>query len=281
MQHQGTHRRTEPALSHCQSTVLLTGSYFDFGLVVDILEKAASFLEVSSCTPLRRHSWSAPAGLLLEGCLSRVASLSRRVDRVRDQVRQSGQGRSSELDTWATDQIVESVLDGLLSCVIQSGESSNMSKSRQCHHCHRPLSHPEHDGIGAGVNQCTLEHFDLCPGGRKTSKDWTGCPVDDSDETEYDSSDRKEETSGLNETNVRKESLKETDDDSLLKHVDPIQLAKSLLDIVIPPETNGEDAQQALAKTLLGAGRTTVLEELLYDDGDDEEGAESEEEQIL
>ena len=39
------------------------------------------------------------------------------------------------------------------------------------------LTHPNHVGIGSGVKQCTLGHYDLCPGGRKSGLDWTGCPA--------------------------------------------------------------------------------------------------------
>ena len=105
-----------------------------------------------------------------------VNLLSKQVDRLRS--------LSVPDLTRESDRVVGQILDHLLDLVLDKGEW-NMVKSRHCHHCHRPLSHPEHAGIASGVNQCTLDHFDLCPGGRKTSQDWTGCPIITSD-TESD-----------------------------------------------------------------------------------------------
>ena len=129
-------------------------------------------LGLPSCTPLRRHSWSAPPRLLLDGCLVKVALLSERVDRVTDKLR----SRSFTDLTSEGYRIVGELVDQLLSFTVKKGECK-MVKPRQCHHCHRTLDHPEHAGIGSGMNHCTLDHYGLCPGGRQTSVDWTGCPA--------------------------------------------------------------------------------------------------------
>ena len=76
--------------------------------------------------------------------------------------------------------IVDTVLDQLIASVVV-GQSVTKSRPRQCHHCHRLLSHLEHNGIGGGVNLCNSEHYELCPGGRKTEKGWTGCQTTDED----------------------------------------------------------------------------------------------------
>ena len=103
-----------------------------------------------------------------------------------DQVRQSRQGSVSG---WEVGKVVDEIVDQLLCQVVIEGES-RMPKPRQCHHCHRPLNHPEHVGIGSGVNQCTLEHFELCPGGRKTGSDWSGCPAITTDVDTEDEEDK-------------------------------------------------------------------------------------------
>ena len=64
--------------------------------------------------------------------------------------------------------VVNEYLDQLLASVVIQAEAK-MTKPRQCHHCHRLLSHPEHIGVGSGRNLCTLDHFDLCPGGQAPS----------------------------------------------------------------------------------------------------------------
>ena len=74
------------------------------------------------------------------------------------------------------DLVVELILAEIMSTVIREGKSKT-GKQRQCHHCHRPTSHPEHAGIGSGINLCTLSHYELCPGGRGATPDWTGCPA--------------------------------------------------------------------------------------------------------
>ena len=100
--------------------------------------------------------------------------MTQQIDQVTARVRSK-----SELDLASEgSQVVESIVDQLFSSVVQKGESI-MTRPRQCHHCHRPTNHSEHAGIGAGSNNCTLDHYDLCPGGRQSSVDWTGCPADD------------------------------------------------------------------------------------------------------
>ena len=106
-------------------------------------------LEVD-CEPLRRHSFSAPAGLLLDGCLARVDSLTRKVDTVLGTVRQARSKSYSVSDLSSkVDRGVELILEEVLVRVIC--EARNMA-SKQCHHCHRLLSHPDHKGIGSGIN---------------------------------------------------------------------------------------------------------------------------------
>ena len=124
--------------------------------------------------PLRRHS-SAPSALLLDGCLRRVRSLSDQLDIVTDQVRKSMTLSVSTPDLTGSLSVVHSFVEDLLSQVVSS-QSRMPGSVRQCHHCHRPLSHPDHAGVGSGVKRCTLGHYELCPGGRRTGLVWTGCP---------------------------------------------------------------------------------------------------------
>lgn len=158
-------------------------------LQLRILAGKQHFLAVPDCVPLRKHhSWSAPSSpsLLLDGCLSRVKSLSGQLDRVSYQVRQSRERSLSVTDlpglTSSTD-LVCSLLEDLLSEIVKK-EFSMAGNARQCHHCHRLLSHPEHTGVVPGVKQCTLSHYELCPGGRMAGPDWTGCPAIVSDESD-------------------------------------------------------------------------------------------------
>ena len=132
-------------------------------------------LRVDTCIPIRRHSYSAPPRLLIEGCLARVDRLSKQVDRVLDSVKQVRSKSVPDL-TREVHTVVDAILDQILTSVVGSSRVGTMTKPRQCHHCHRPVNHPEHTGIMSGINQCTLSHYDLCPGGHKTGNDWTGCP---------------------------------------------------------------------------------------------------------
>ena len=147
----------------------LAGRLLSHLLISFTLAEKFSLVVVPDCTPLRRSSWSAPPGLVLDRCLAKVNLLSRQGDRL----------RSLSVPDLVRDNeeysVVGEIVDQLLYKVVEEGEC-NMVQPRQCHHCHRPLNHPENIGNGSGVDRCTLDHFDLCPGGRKTSPDWTGCP---------------------------------------------------------------------------------------------------------
>ena len=106
---------------------------------------------MGTCVPLRRKSFSAPSSLVLDGCIASCIKLSGQVDQVIDQARRIRFRSISVADL-------------------------TMSGRGQCHQCHRPVEHPDHIGVMPGLNKCTLSHFDLCPGGKKTQKDWAGCP---------------------------------------------------------------------------------------------------------
>ena len=136
------------------------------------------------------------------------------------------------------------VLEDILTQVVSRADS-NMVKTRQCHHCHRPTSHPEHVGIGSGVNLCTLGHFDLCPGGREQTPDWTGCPETSS----------AEETDGM----VNKES-------------------KDLSEKVMSGLSEKLD-QNAITKSILEAAK--IAEKVDLEQFGDDESSDSEEESIL
>ena len=201
-----------------------------------------------NCTSLKRQSLSASPVLLLDSCLLRVASLSLKIDQVTARVRSK-----SELDLASGgSQVVESIVDQLFSSVVQKGESI-MTRPRQCHHCHRPTNHSEHAGIGAGSNNCTLDHYDLCPGGRQSSVDWTGCPADDEVYAE-----------GLegNIINGIEENLNHPKPERL--SLDPEALAKSLLEA-------SQKAEQAVLD------RKDNLEQ----ESDDGRSTDDEEEEIL
>ena len=164
-------------------------------------------LGVPSCTPIRRHSWSAPPGLLLDSCLEKVALLSEKVDRVTEKLRSSS---ASDLHREREgNKVVRSILDQLLSTIDQ-GECI-MVKSRQCHHCHRPIDHPSHAGIGSGVNRCTLDHYELCPGGRKSGQDWTGCPATTTDGDSETEELNKKSASGLDKDQASSRSQSSLD----------------------------------------------------------------------
>ena len=112
----------------------------------------------------------------------RVALLSKKVEKVTDRLRSWS---LSDLSSEGDRAVVE-LVDQLVSSAVVQGEFI-MANSRKCHHCHRTLDHPDHAGIGSGLNYCTLTHFELCPGGRETSMDWTGCPI----ESETEEMDKK------------------------------------------------------------------------------------------
>ena len=149
---------------------------------------------MATCTPLRRHSYSAPASFLLDSCIAKVGCLSKKVDSVLVKVKRL-QSKSVPDLSGERNSVISSVLDQLLASVV-CDSTVTMARPRQCHHCHRLLSHPDHIGIGGGVNLCTLDHYELCPGGRQTGKDWTGCPVTDYDTEDDDSLDPGQDRSG-------------------------------------------------------------------------------------
>ena len=118
------------------------------------MAEKADLLEVPSGIPLRRHS-SSPPGLLLDNCLSKLSELSERVDKVTQLTRRHSLG---DLTVSNKDWEVNLVLTEIIAKAVAKGESnmSTKTKARQCHHCHRPTSHPDHTGVGAGANYCSL-----------------------------------------------------------------------------------------------------------------------------
>ena len=167
--------------------------------------------------------------------------------------RSSSLGDLSFLDTPCV--VVDWILDQLFDSVIKECEG-NMGNTRQCHHCHRPTSHPDHVGIGSGVNYCTLEHYEVCPGGRATGPNWTGCPATSSGDEDDD-----------------KQQIASHDRNS----AGAAALATSLL--VMSGSTNKVELDPtALANSLLSITKQQQLIEL--EDGDDE-STDYEEEEIL
>ena len=178
-----------------------------------------------TCIPLRRHSFSAPPSLVLDSCLDKAARLSKKLDSVIDRVRQNSRsvsdlsslavvGQSEQVDkvvkqvSGCIRSVPESILDELLESIVAT---VNMPSRGQCHHCHRPLHHPEHSGVGSGQNRCTLDHFGLCPGGRKAGKDWTACPTTDED-TDFD--ENEDEPTGTDDSLQVKVPLKDESSNS-------------------------------------------------------------------
>ena len=216
--------------------------------------------------PLRRHS-SSPSSLLLDSCLSKVTGLSQRVDRVFDSLQGTSLG---ELDRANPDSVVDWILDTILSLVVQEGEC-NMVKSRQCHHCHRPISHPEHAGIGSGVNLCTLGHYELCPGGRRTSPDWTGCPASaTSSEEETESEEKTNEVDKVADLEYREGVRNDTSKvNPILPAIDAGALARTLM-LMTGPSKEGMLDASAVAKSIMEAAGIAERVELDCNDGDDE-----------
>ena len=204
-------------------------------------------LGVQECIPLRHHSWSAPSRLLLDGCLSRVKSLSGQLDRVTNQVRDTRWLSLSVPDlSGSAASVVFHLLEDLMTEVVIGG--SNMSGNvRQCHNCHRPLTHPDHVGIGSGVKQCTLGHYDLCPGGRKAGPDWTGCPAISTETSDVEGEGSTKTSADLKKV-YDQESIKLDNVDTTS---DPYSLVKSMLEeagksdqIVIDGGTDSSDDEE-------------------------------------
>ena len=120
--------------------------------------------------PLRRHSYSEPTGIL-DACFNRVGLLSLQIDRVYSLGSKSRSKSQSVLTVLpsSASTVVPWILEDILDRVT--------SRMHQCHHCHRNLDHPDHRGIKSGVNHCTLDHFEGCPGGHQSDNGWTGCPT--------------------------------------------------------------------------------------------------------
>ena len=137
-------------------------------------------LELPTCTPLRRHSYSSPAALLLEACQAKVLALSDRVTRttaIAQRLREQNLSNTGSQTRQSLPDLRQSTL------VSMSG--------RTCHHCHAPQADPAHVGIPTGVGHCTLPHWEDCTlhqpdGYDKHKKFWTGCPEQESpnDDTE-------------------------------------------------------------------------------------------------
>ena len=204
--------------------------------------------------------------------MTRVAALTRQVDRVR---------HSLSLNSLPGLAVVEDLLDSLISSAVNQGESI-MAKPRQCHHCHRLTSHPEHVGIGAGINLCSLEHFELCPGGREESPSWTGCPDLESDVESGEESENTGEENGDHQDGLKNKVAEEMSVGSTLPEdlAQQIKLAKSLLDLSVPSSSDGRVDAAALANSILeaaGKAETVILDQNNDDDG----STEDEEEEIL
>ena len=130
--------------------------------------------------------------------------------------------------------MVFSLVEDLLSEVVQRSDCRMSKSTRQCHHCHRLLSNPEHAGIGSGVKQCTLNHYELCPGGRKTGPVWTGCPSSSTEESDKEESrvTDGETTACVEGSEVLKNVMSQLTSKLKIDHttLDPYSVAKSLLE---------------------------------------------------
>ena len=63
-----------------------------------------------------------------------------------------------------------------------AGDDQPAVKPRTCHKCHCPTNDPHHAGIQSGVENCSLDHWSGCPGGKQGGPDgngraWSACPV--------------------------------------------------------------------------------------------------------
>ena len=191
----------------------------------------------------------------------KVTLLSEQVDRVTARLRSSS---VPDLSSEGS-RIVRDIVDQLLTSIVSQGEC-NMAKTRQCHHCHRPTDHPEHSGIGSGVNHCTLDHYDLCPGGRKTSSDWTGCPATTTD-TEEQTNEFASDQTGLLSGRSSVESLAKTPTNvwNEEKPGDEDHTGKS--DLMLDPEALRASILEAAAK----ADRVVLDHEDGSSDSDEED----------
>ena len=78
--------------------------------------------------------------------------------------------------------------------------------------------------MGSGLKQCTLGHYELCPGGRKTGPQWTGCPSVDTEESDTDGADLGKTFEHDLENKIVNEKL--TEENS----VNPYNVVKTMLD---------------------------------------------------
>ena len=187
-----------------------------------------------TCTPLRRHSYSAPPRLVLDGCIAQCSQLSDRLDKFFDKVRADRGHKKSDhnLDS-VVHASVDELLDEILDTVVGKPRGK-MAPRGQCHQCHRPLHHPDHVGVAPGINKCTLDHFDLCPGGRKSQKDWAGCP--DEEETDYeDNPETEQKSTGLvasfhNQTGAEAKKVEQLDPNAI---ADALAKVASIADQVV------------------------------------------------
>ena len=106
---------------------------------------------------------------VLEQCRVRLLSLDEQVDRLR---RNSVLGR-------AVSDVVLIVPPPSPASLAMPGDTQKRAEPR-CHECHGPVA-PYHTGYPHGIDNCGLEHYDLCTGGILEGKDkgghfWRGCP---------------------------------------------------------------------------------------------------------
>ena len=109
-------------------------------------------LGVPSCLPLRRHSFSAPASLILDSCLVRTASLHEKLDRLSAKVK---------IDQETNSEDSSLIKSYSLPASFKVPESLKMPG---CGGCHGPCCASQHIGSRKGYVACVLEHYSECPG---------------------------------------------------------------------------------------------------------------------
>ena len=130
-------------------------------------------------------------------CLDRLTQLSGQVDRLTSRTREERikQVRSSVGLGCTVSQVRSRSLVDIRHLVamgdtggdIDTGVETQQVKTRTCHQCHCPLNEPYHAGTLAGVDHCTLAHWDGCLGGRTGAgrdSSWKACPVQVQEKTE-------------------------------------------------------------------------------------------------
>ena len=176
-------------------------------LPATVFDKLANY-----CSPLRRHSVSAPPSLALrtlETCQERVADLSAQVDRISRVCRVSQAGPSGSVPVVGRSKSLS-----VLPVIIVHPEATEMEnievevakikRPRRCHQCHTPVGEPVHSGVRPGVGVCTLPHWDACDGDipewdDAKGKIWAPCPsseVSSSEESDPDNVEEVHETDG-------------------------------------------------------------------------------------